>query len=198
MRFRGLLLSIALYAGVAVHESVPMCAQQVQPVPVGDTVRVWAPRDNVKRVKATILPWEESTAKLLRLSVPTDSLDLPFSNITRLEVLRGRNTGRGILVGFGVGGTVGMLTGALIGAGAVSGCTGWFCEFDAFGYAAGGMLIGGVLGAVIGGANPPDRWTRVELPTWAGFPQYRKPFYETVAFKLALIVAPILFAAAIN
>lgn len=168
---------------------------QVQAVPVGDTVRVWAPDEDVKGAKATVLPWIQRTATFASLSAPTERMEFPFGTVTRLEVLRGRDTGRGIVTGFAAGGTLGLLLGAVIGNAAVSGCRELLCELDALGYAVGGLLIGGVVGAAVGAANPPDRWTRVDLPTSAGFPEYRKPFHQTTVFKIMLIVGPIALGA---
>ena len=109
-----------------------------------------------------------------------------------------KNKPRGILGGAGIGATIGMLGGFLIGTVAVSDCSEFLCELDALGYVFGGMLLGAGVGAGIGALYPLGRWVRVDLPVQAGFPPYRTPFHETFVFRLLSVGLGIALAAIIN
>ena len=173
-------------------------SQRVRPVPEGDTVRVWARHFGLKKTKVTVLGWADSTVLFERLRLPPDSLTIPFGGVTRLDVLRGKNKGLGILRGAYYGGAIGMLAGLLIGSAAVSDCTEFLCGLDALNYMFGGMLLGAGVGAGVGASYPPDRWVRVDLPVHAGFPPYRTPFHETFVFSLLSAGVGIALAAIIN
>lgn len=173
-------------------------SQRFSPVPEGDTVRVWARDFGLKKTKVTVLGWADSTVLFESLRRPPDSLTIPFGGVTRLDVLRGKNKGRGIFRGAGIGGGIGVLAGFLIGTAAVSGCTEFLCELDALGYMFGGMLLGAGVGAGVGASYPPDRWVRVDLPVQAGFPPYRTPFHQTFVFRLLSAGVGIALMAIIN
>ena len=164
--------------------SSPLLAQQLRLVPEGDTVRVWARGYGLKKTEATVVGWSGATAQFGRLTIPPDSLVVPFGGITRLDHLQGKDRVRGFARGLGIGGGVGVVLGFVVGRLVVGGCQEFLCELDALGYMAGGMVVGAVVGGGIGVSNPPDRWERVTLPVAAGFPPYRTPIHETFAFKL--------------
>lgn len=173
-------------------------AQEVQPVAPGDTVRVWSSSLDLEARRATVLPWSAPVARFASTSEPFDSLAIPFSRLTRLDVLDGRNHARGILLGAAVGGSLGFLIGILVGEAAVRGCQEFLCGLEALNYAGGGFLIGGVLGGAIGAANPPARWRRVELPTEAGFPPYSIPWYNRIEIKILSLLLGAAVAVAVN
>ncbi len=120
--------------------------QRVRPVPEGDTVRVWARNFGLKKTNVTVLGWANSTVLFQGLHRPPDSLTIPFGGVTRLDVLRGKNKGLGILRGAAIGASIGMLAGILIGNAAVSDCTEFLCGLDALNYMFGGMLLGAGVG----------------------------------------------------
>ena len=177
----------------------PLLAQGSIPVPeapVGSRVRVWTLYENLG--EARVLEWGDSTLVLAPADAEADSLTVPFREISKLQVSWGRDMRRGIARGALFGSGAGIAIGLLVGAAAVNNCSELFCELDALGYMAGGMVIGGVIGGAVGATNPPERWVRVELPVEAGFPPYRKPFHETMGFRIASTVVGILISVAIN
>jgi hypothetical protein len=172
-------------------------AQQLPTFRLGDTLRIHAPGAALKHARVTFSAWGDSTLRLQRRGDTT--VTVSFSQITRLDRYAGKDRLTGAINGIGIFGTIGMLAGLVIGKSAVSGCQGLFCEFDAFGYMAGGMLAGVAIGAPVGAtALAPDRWRRVELPVELGFPAYRTPVHETIAFRLLMIGACVLLSRAIS
>ncbi len=189
---------VGIYLLLAGVGSSTLVAQQLRLVPEGDTVRVWAREQNLKKTKLSVIGWSDSTAEFGRLTYPGGGVAVPFQSITRLEHLDGKDRFKGLANGAGIGGGAGVVFGLIIGQAAVSGCQEFLCELEAFSYAGVGMLVGGVLGAVVGVENPPDRWKRVDLPVSAGFPEYRKPFHETFAFHVVSAVLGVAIVAALN
>lgn len=193
--FGAALATVACAVGIV---SPGLSAQQVRLVAAGDTVRVWAPDFGLKKTKSTVLGWSDSTVLVVRLRPPPDSVTIPFGGLYRLDLLRGKSRSRGLATGAGIGVVGGLLVGALVGQAAVSDCTEFLCGLDGLNYAFGGALIGAGIGAAVGAAHPPDRWERVELPTEAGFPPYRKPFHKTVAFSLIAVALGVAVALIAN
>lgn len=189
-----------MFAGILLSSVGAPCApaQQLPAFTVGDTLRVHASRVALKRARVTFVAWDASTLRL-HTTRGDATVAVPFPEVTRLDRYAGKNRLEGAIRGAAILGTVGMLTGWLIGKGAVSGCRELFCELGALKYMAAGTLAGVVIGAPMGAtALAPDRWRRVELPVELGFPVYRQPFHETVAFRVLWFAGSLLLAAAIN
>ncbi len=148
-------------------------AQVQQPIERGARVRVtillpcpdiytscadWRSRHN-----GTFVAWKADT---LVVQSNGDTLTVPVTLLTRLDVSRGRktNTGKGAEIGFLLGGVVG----AVIGYASYEECEGvCFGDFGS-GFAAfvGGLvggLGGGAVGALIGSSTKTDRWREVPL-----------------------------------
>lgn len=171
-------------------------AQQLPEFQVGDTLRVRAPRERLPKTPGTFVAWADS-ALVLRTTRPDSVVAVPFSAVVRLDRYGGKNRLAGALRGAGILGTVGLLTGALIGKAAVSGCGELLCELDALGYAAAGLGIGVLIGVPVGATTlAPDRWRRVELPPALGFPEYGTAFYQTTAFRILLVAGAALLLTA--
>jgi hypothetical protein len=195
MRPAHLIVACALVASIAVPRVV---AQQLPRFVDGDTLRVHAPGMALRRARVTFVSWDDSTLHLQATHGDT-ALVVPFPAVERLDQYAGKNRLRGAAMGAGVLGTVGMLVGLAIGKNEVSGCEGWFCEFEALNYAAVGWLAGAVIGAPLGAAVlAPDRWRRVDLPVGRGFPAYRQPFHETMAFRLLVMTGGLLLSRALD
>ncbi len=121
-----------------------------------------------QRYVGTFLSWKADT---LVVQSNGDTLSVPVSLVTRLDVSRGRktNTGEGAVIGLLVGGVVG----AVIGYASYEECKpqGKFfsCiadlgpEYAALGGAVVIGLVGGVVGALIGASSRTDRWRAVPL-----------------------------------
>lgn len=177
---------------------VSLVAQELPRFRAGDTLRLRAPEMRLRNTRVTFAGWQDST-----LSVRTvrgdSTITVPFPLVARLDRYAGKNRLNGALRGAAILGTVGMLAGAVAGRSAVAGCREFLCEMEAFKYAAAGMFVGVAVGAPVGAtAMAPDRWHRVELPVALGFPDYRKPFVETAAFRILWGVGSMLVLLAVS
>ena len=109
----------------------------------------------------TFVTWEVDT---LVIQNNGDTLSVPASLVTRLDVSRGRkaNTGKGA----GIGVLLGVVAGALIGYASYE-SESFFIELDPEAYAVWGAvfggLVGGGVGALIGASIRTDRWQEVPL-----------------------------------
>lgn len=194
MRFRHLVVACGLAAALGAPGAL---AQQLPPFTSGDTLRIHAPGAALKRTRVTFVAWRDSTLRLR--AARGDTLDVPFPQVVRIDRHAGKDRLRGALRGAGVLGTVGMLVGLGIGQSEVAGCQEFLCEMEVFNYMAVGMLAGAAVGIPFGAtAFAPDRWRRVALPERRGFPAYRQPFHETVAFQVAWFAGSLLLAVALN
>jgi len=149
----------------------------------GDQVRFWAPQLGHKKATGTLRSWHDSTVAFGLVDDQQDAL-IPYRELTKLEVLEGKDRWRGAGMGAALGALAGGLVGMLIGNSAVEGCTEFMCEMNAFSYAGVGMLIGIGVGVPIGVQAAPDKWKRVNLPTEMGFPPYTQPWHKTTAFRI--------------
>lgn len=196
---RTIVMALVL-AGASVSAGVrhPLVGQEMPPVPGGSRVRVWAPDLGVRRERAAVLTWHDSTVSFRPEASGGDTVLVPFRALRRLDVYVGKDRLRGGMVGAAIGGTVGMLVGTVIGNGAVQGCQEWLCELEALNYMAGGMAIGMALGVPVGVSAAPDKWARVDLPVAAGFPPYRPPVHETLAFRVVAAAAALVVTSLIQ
>ncbi len=115
----------------------------------------------------TFVAWKADT---LVVHSNGDTLSVPASLVTRLDVSRGRKTNTG--KGSGIGLLVGVVVGAIIGYASYEECVprGWFScigavdpELYALGGGIVGGLVGGGVGALIGALIRTDRWQEVPL-----------------------------------
>ena len=145
------LLVLPLTATVA-QEAPP-------PLEPGTRVRVTAP--DIDKYDGTLQAMRGDT-------LTVDTLRIAVASVTRLDVYRGQKskTGKGALIGAGVGFVAGALTGL-----ALCGERGTPCESDGSDYTAaaavilggGGALLGAGIGAVVGSQIKGDRWEEVPL-----------------------------------
>ncbi|MBA2683318.1 MAG: hypothetical protein H0U66_02335 [Gemmatimonadaceae bacterium] len=174
---RNPLYLTALIATVAIAQSTPLAAQlshsALTPAPAGDVrVRLTVPNRFVpsKRIGSIYAVRNDSLG--LRTDGSGDTVMLAMSDISRLEVSRGRHASfsHGLLYGALVGGGIGVVGGAAIGAGS-------HCSGQCFGAGPGagalilgvtGVVVGGVLGGVIGALHKSERFKRVSPISPAG------------------------------
>ena len=139
--------------------SVDLFGQEAPLVAQGDRVRVTAPNERVVGTFAVLKP------DTLVVNVESRRLAIPFASVTSLEVSRGQKsrTGRGALIGLGVGVVAGVGT-------ALALCAEGDCNIDgditgavALVLGAGGALVGAGIGALIGSQTKTDRWETVPL-----------------------------------
>jgi hypothetical protein len=154
-----LLLALAWLAAPCIGATA-----QTPTLPPGARVRVTAPAYGSARQVGTVLALRGDTLVLQTAANP-DTLLLPWSGVTGLEVSRGRR--RQVREGIGFGFLAGAAFGMLIGLADGDDPPDSFIAFSAGEKAlfAGAVLggIGAVVGGVLGAASPTDRWERVPL-----------------------------------
>ena len=131
----------------------------------GDRVRVTAPSLDLDKDVGTVAALVADTF-VVELEDQADALDVPLSEVTRLEVHQGHKSraGTGALIGAGAGAATGVTV-------ALVDCAGDECHLDGSDVTgavvlvlgAGGALAGAGLGALIGAAIKTDRWELVPL-----------------------------------
>jgi hypothetical protein len=136
----------------------------------GDRVRVTAPLAALERRTAQFIARRGDTLQL-RFGELADTLAIPVSAITRLEVSRGtyRPWVRRGLIGLFAGAALGVASAAMFVEDRQ--CTGGAITYgcgEEKGYAMAGMgivggLVGGAFGASVGARRPVDRWEPVRL-----------------------------------
>lgn len=164
----------------------PLHAQALPEIPRGATVRVWAPEFEVSKRRAEFVAWSDSSLTF----VPEDDAarELPYTAVTRLETLQGKDHVAGFFRGAGVGAGLGLLIGLATGSSAASGCEGFLCGLEVFEHMAIGGGAGGLLGGLIGVGAPPDKWVREELPPELGFPEERPDYTNWLIVGGALVL----------
>ncbi len=151
---------------IAILTFVPLASATAQvSLRPGDRVRVTGhfchPFHTCQHSVSTFLAWK---ADSLVIQSNGDTLTVPVTLLTRLDVSRGRktNTGEGAVTGLLVGG----VAGAVIGLASYE-CEPCFVDLGPGVYAAAGAVIGGlgglVVGALIGLEIETDRWQEVQL-----------------------------------
>ena len=137
-----------------------LAAQDNVSAPAGTRVRVTGSEVRARPVTGTVVGWHADTLVLL-LQEGGESLRVPAAALARLEVSRGRrsNAGRGARLG--------LLGGAVVGAGlgAAFADAQVVSNGTMVALAAGfGSVTGMLLGAGIGAAIHSERWEDVPLP----------------------------------
>jgi hypothetical protein len=139
--------------------------QSVLPLDSAARIRVWSSSPLLTRRVGSVVTLQADTLRMSldRTRRSGDSLRvvaLPLSNVTRLDVSRGRHSrGRGALIGA----LLGVALGGALGYATGSDCDpGDFCIIDR----TGGAMIAGGMGAVVGtliGAlvRPGEKWERL-------------------------------------
>ncbi len=143
---------------LAVTSFTNLHAQDSPPVAVGTRVRVTADPLAIDKYDGTLQGWADD-------SVTVDTLQVALTQLTRLDVYRGRksNARKVALIGAASLASVGAAVALVV-------CSDGACESDGdytalavgvltLGGAAGGALIGGIIGALI----KSDRWEEVPL-----------------------------------
>jgi hypothetical protein len=108
----------------------------------------------------------ETDTLVVQVGERADALQVPLVDLTKLEVHRGQQSSihRGVLIGAGVGATVGVIT-------ALALCAGDQCRVDSsdltgFGvvfFGVGGAGLGAWIGSAISSDVQTDRWEEVPL-----------------------------------
>ncbi len=145
---------------------VPLTSATAQvPVRPGAQVRVTGhfchPFHTCQHSVSTFVAWK---ADSLVIQSNGDTLTVPVTLLTRLDVSRGRKTNTG--EGAGIGFLLGVFAGAAIGLASYE-CEPCFIDLGPGTYAAAGAVIGGlgglVVGALIGSAIETDRWMEMRV-----------------------------------
>jgi len=121
---------------------------------------------------------DQVTGTLLRYDASTmmieDTPAIPWTAVSRLELSAGRhgNAGRGMIYGALIGLLAGVVTGATIGRDENGGENSDNLESEfSVGFGLAGLLVGGGIGAIVGGASKTDDWQDVMLVN----PAHAKP-----------------------
>jgi hypothetical protein len=153
-------LGLALLGATAAVGATQDTAVTLSP---GATVRL-AEAATGPRLQATVVEVAPDFL-LVRTEPGAPPRRIELSGLHGLEVSKGKrgNAGKGAVIGF----VPGFLAGAVLAYG-LSSCTdGGTCGGDAGITLAGGAVVGattGLIGALIGGAHPTERWQAVPLP----------------------------------
>jgi len=129
----------------------------------GSRVQVTAPAHGAERVVGTVLSLHSDTLVLAVAGI-TDSIRLPWSGLTEVQVSRGqqRQVGGGLVMG----GAAGAGLGIVLGYAAGDDPPGWFALSAGNKAAIGGVFLG-MLGAGIGGLmgarSAKEKWESVPL-----------------------------------
>jgi hypothetical protein len=165
-------------------------AQAVEAPTSGDRLRVTAPSIALERRPAHLVARRGDTVHLL-LRGRSDTVALPVSAITQLEVSRGtyRPWARNGLVGLVAGTALGVVSAAIFVENETN-CVGRsLCGeekgFAMFGLGLMGGIGGGVVGVIVGTQRPVDRWKPVPLDRLTGRPGPRSSERRT-AFSLSV------------
>lgn len=148
-----LLLPIACAVAVA----------QEDPVPPGSRIRVTSPMLGDARRIGTVVTFHTDTL-VFQPAGSRDSVAIPASALTRLEVSAGRR--RPILKGMGIGFLVGAATGVILGFASGDSENGWWDWTAEQKAGIGGAVlgsVGAVAGGVIGATRVTERWARISL-----------------------------------
>jgi hypothetical protein len=184
----GFMSTSFLTVAVALALTVPLRAQVTTapraPAPwttrvvVGDTVRAWSrtPRlaGSVRRVTGVSLDSLTVGVALRQSLRPADSSAVfPWTTLTRLDIQVGRRASSGAPIALG---TVGLLSGALIGGfvSSMLGCNRCHSEYGDLGRDVGAVLIGAGIGLTggmwLGLRSTKPVWEPVPLPTPRAIP----------------------------
>lgn len=170
--------ALAILAVLSVHH-LHLLGQASAALSIGQSVRVTSRQQEVTAEVGQVLSATSDTIVIqlrgvrtvnYRQVFRTDTLVLPLATIDRLEVSRhtGHRTGRGALIGLGVGATAGFV----FGAASYKPCAPESFCWEPASAAAAGMegaailgLIGAGVGALIGSTIRADQWEAVALRT---------------------------------
>ncbi len=167
---RNPLYLAALIVTVAIAQSLPLAAQTANTTLSAEAandvrVRLTAPHRFVPSKRMGSIYAVRNDSLGLRIDGSGDTVMLAMSDISKLELSRGRHAsfGRGLLTGALVGGGIGVVGGAVAGAAAQ-------CSGTCFGAGPGagalilgvtGVVVGGVLGGLVGAVHKSERFERV-------------------------------------
>ena len=153
------------FLGLALSTPSTLPAQTPESVPTGARVRVKQPDYGPGWLDGKLVMLSTDSAAIALAATP-DTLRFATGRLVPFELSQGfrANTGRGALLGFGIGAGTGLILGI---AASAEDCTG-FCPVqvgpaEILGVSA---LLGGVgagIGAVIGSLSRSERWRRATL-----------------------------------
>jgi len=164
-----MLMRLLALCSICLHVAAgAVMAQHVAALEAGARVRVWGPAWRDQAVTGTLVSFDGDTL-LLQPVGKADTLRIPRSGVTRLDVSRGSASRVGAGIKYGV--IVGVIVGTVVGAAACAAeysCSG---DEDAgantLAYSFTGALVGLgsglVVGAAVGAARSGERWETVPL-----------------------------------
>jgi hypothetical protein len=146
---------------------VTISAQVAPQLPPGALIRVAESGSTGNRV-GTLLSATMDTV-VLRAQHGVDTLRIPFSRVSRLDVSRGWHSR--IRPGIKYGALAGAVVGGLV---ALSACQGGSCKPEQTDFTLGAVLLGGVLGAgsgalvgaAVGAASSGEQWEQLPPSRW--------------------------------
>jgi hypothetical protein len=157
-------VSVLLFAASSLVSLAPCRAAPAQQIPVsaGQRVRLeWAEGQRRHRAVGTVL---EARGDSLALTEPAGARALALADLERIDVRVPRSRALGAARGAGFGTFVGLAAGLVFGAASYAGCPRGdddLCPLYLIFPPAIGAGAGLVAGAVIGAADPGQRWRRV-------------------------------------
>ena len=150
---------LSLIAGLLLVSVTNLSAQQAPPIEPGSRVRITAPDQAMHQEVVTLEAWRGDTLVIGR----PWTFRCPLASVTRLDVSRGRNALKGLLIGAMVGAPI---CAAVLFVGSQDpGDPNSLCYEGAAGCAARGALVCGAAGGLVGlgiGALS-ERWKEVPL-----------------------------------
>ena len=183
-RIRSCAAAVLVFAAVAPPIALSQAAPTLTP---GTKVRAKATAAGAQWIQGEFVRMTSDTV-FIRDPSAADTLRLATSSLTHFQVSRGLHarTGKGALLGLGIGAGTGLLLGL---AASAESCTG-FCpvEVGPGEILAAAALLGGVgaaIGALIGSASHGERWQRIDpLPKAARLRPVRGGIQIGVALRL--------------
>ena len=156
-----------LFLSILVAFSSVTAFAQIKRVNIGDKVGITAPSVSADRITGELLRMTPAQIRVRHEYSRIRWRDIPISSISKFEVKKTvRQTGRGALIGAGIG----SLTLGLIAMTGTNTCSedDWVCfEMGAgelfLGGAAIGALSGAAIGAIVGSTKKKERWKRIPL-----------------------------------
>lgn len=146
----------------------PLAAQAHPDARVGDEVRVSTSASGSETVRGELVMVRNDS--LYVRPGASRAVAVPLAAVQWIDVRHRRRWVEGVFIGVGIGAPLGTGSGYLLGKlaeGGPRGC-GDDCGLLPVMGAAGGLVAGTVLGAIIGGTSPGGRWVPAALPGGGG------------------------------
>ena len=155
-------LTLAIFALLA---SAPVLTAQQYEILPGTRVRVVAPGRFPGRVEGHLIEPYSADAGTLVIATSGGSVRVLSASVARLELYQGRSRARGALRGFLVGAPLGIAFALATKNDRNQGAHSSGDSISVNAYAAGGVVVFGGIGALIGGAIGVERWIPLAGPS---------------------------------